>query len=222
MSDETLLRGIPLFDGLNEAARRVLAERSVVRRFAAGAALWQAGDEPRGLHVLLEGEVRVVRTFGGRRRVVHIEGPGGTLGEIPLFEGRNYPATAVASRRCTCVVFGMDAIVAGVTADPALALALLARLATRVRQLIERVERYSAHSIPMRLAAYLLERHEQVRGDVITLGRTQLEVAEELGTAREVLVRGLRALRQAQIIETAGRGRLRIRDAGRLREIAKG
>jgi CRP-like cAMP-binding protein len=116
----------------------------------------------------------------------------------------------------------MDAIVAGVTADPALALALLARLATRVRQLIERVERYSAHSIPMRLAAYLLERHEQVRGDVITLGRTQLEVAEELGTAREVLVRGLRALRQAQIIETAGRGRLRIRDAGRLREIAKG
>jgi predicted transcriptional regulator len=54
----------------------------------------------------------------------------------------------------------------------------------------------------------------------VTLGGTQQEVAEELGTVREVVVRAVRALCESGAIEPAGRGRYRVRDAARLRELA--
>jgi len=222
MVDEALLRRFPLFARTTDAALRVLAERAVVRRYGPDEVLWRTGDAPRGLHLLMEGEVRVVRGSDGRQRVVHTEGPGGTLGEVPLFEGTSYPATAIASRRSTCIVFDIDAIVEAMRADPMLALTLLGRLAARVRHLIERLERMYAYSVPARLAAYLLERGGGNAGAVITLGRSQLQVAEELGTAREVVVRGLRSLREAGILEAAGRGRLRVIDPHGLRRLAAG
>ena len=54
-----------------------------------------------------------------------------------------------------------------------------------------------------------------------TLGATQAEVAEELGTVREVVVKELRALRAAGVLRSAGRGRVEVADAARLREIAE-
>lgn len=218
--DEALIRSLPIFAGAGEAAIRVLSAGGIRRAFAPGTVLWLEGSAPLGLYVVQSGEVRVVRGRAGRLRVVHIEGAGGTLGEIPLFEGRTYPATAIASRRTECIAFSRDVVLDAIRADPDFALALLGRLAGRVRQLIERIERVSTLSVPARLAAFLLERHAQAEAATITLGRPQTDVAEELGTVREVIVRGLRALREAGLIESAGRGRLRITDEAGLRRLA--
>jgi CRP/FNR family transcriptional regulator len=221
MVDEAQLRRFPLFARIADPALRVLADRGVIRRYAPDQVLWRTGDVARELHLLIEGEVRVVRGSDGRQRVVHTEGPGGTLGEVPLFEGTCYPATAIASRRSTCIVFDIDTIVEAMRADPMFALTLLGRLAARVRHLIERLERMNTHSVPARLAAYLLERGARTTGAVITLGRSQQQVAEELGTAREVVVRALRTLREAGVLEAAGRGRLRVTDPAALRRLAR-
>jgi CRP-like cAMP-binding protein len=154
--------------------------------------------------------------------VLHEEGPGGTLGEVPLFERDGYPATAVAAEHTTCLVLGRDAIAAAMRADPELAWRFLARLAARVRTLVERIDGLAARSVPQRLAALLAARHETSgrARDPVSLGGTQQEVAEELGTVREVVVRAVRTLCAAGAIEPLGRGRYRVRDADRLRELA--
>ena len=105
---------IALFRHLNAHARRALAERGELRRFSEGEMLWNAGDTAHGLHIVLEGEVRVVRIVGGRQHVVHTEGPGGTLGDVALFDGPTYPATAVASQPSVCAVFSREALQAAV------------------------------------------------------------------------------------------------------------
>lgn len=215
-----MLDGIPLFRGLNAAARRELAARAVLRRFEPEAVLWRAGAEPRGLFVVLEGEVRVVRSSGGRQHVIHTEGPGGTLGEVPLFEGGTYPATAIAARRTLCLALGRDAIQAAIQADPELAFTLLARLAARVRHLVERLDRLAGRTVTARMAAYLLARREATGSSVFTLGRTQLEVAEELGTVREVVVRALRELREAGVVRAVGPGRIEVVDLEKLKLLA--
>ncbi len=212
MIEPGLLGNVDLFAGVNASARKVLCERGTVRRFEPDAVLWRRGGRPQGLFVVLEGEVRVVRVSDGRQRVLHTEGPGGTLGEIPLFEGSPSPATALAARRCACLVFDRETILDAIDVDPRFAFVLLARLASRLRQVIDRLERYSAQPVPARLAAYLLDRCGDEADTVFTLGRSQREVAEELGTARELIVRGLRALREAGTIESAGRNRFRVRD----------
>jgi len=211
---------IALFRTLNTNARRALAEHGELLRFSQGEMLWNAGDAARGLHVLLEGEVRVVRIVGGRQHVVHTEGPGGTLGDAALFDGLPYPATAVASRPSVCAMFSRKALHAAMESDASLAFALLGRLATRLRQVLGRLDGANARTVRQRLAHFLIGKFDTGGRSTFALGGTQTEVAEELGTVREVLVRELRDLREARLIAPAGRGRVRVLSAARLRQRA--
>ena len=52
---------------------------------------------------------------------------------------------------------------------------------------------------------------------VIAIGMTQQQLAEELGTVREVIVRELHALRTAGLVRSLGAGRFEIVDASRSR-----
>jgi CRP-like cAMP-binding protein len=220
--DPSELRRLPLFAGISHAACRVLAARSAHRAYDTGETLFAAGTEARGLYVVVRGRVRVVRDASGRRHVLHEEASGGTLGEVPLFEGGGYPATAVAAEPTTCLIIGRDAIAAAMRADPELAWRFLGRLAARVRTLVERVDRLAARSVPERLAVLLLARHESSSrpNGTITLGGTQQEVAEELGTVREVVVRAVRTLCASGALESLGGARYRVRDIERLKQLS--
>jgi CRP-like cAMP-binding protein len=222
MIDPDVLHRIPLFARLDPAAARELAARSVLRTFARGEVLWHAGGEPRGFLVIVEGQVRVVRTVHGRQHVVHVEGDGGTLGDVALFEGRPYPATAVAARRTVCLAVSRDGLLAAIRHDPELALALLARLAARVRHVIGRLDGLAARSVSARLAGYLLERRARTGAEPFTLGGSQSAVAEELGTVREVLGRALRGLRDHGLISVDARGGVTVLDEAGLRAAAEG
>lgn len=211
---------IALFQDLNADARRALAAGGQIRRFAKGAMLWNVGDAPAGLHVVIDGEVRVVRIVSGRQHVVHTEGPGGTLGDVPLFDGARYPATAFAACATTCAVFSRETLQRAIECDARLAFALLGRLASRLRQVIGRLDGANARTVRQRLSQFLVDRSAGMGAAPFTLGGTQTEVAEELGTLREVLVRELRELRDAGVIESTSRGRFLVRDVARLRRMA--
>jgi CRP/FNR family transcriptional regulator len=217
MVDLDVLSQAPLVGELPLAARRVLATKAVIGTYAAGQALWVAGEELNSLAIVLEGRVRVVREGRGRQHVLHSEGPGGTLGEVPVFTRGPAPATALAAEPTRCLLLSRDTIEAAIVAEPAVAWLLLGRLAGRVRTLVERVDRLALESATTRLAGVVLAELERSGSEVITLGMTQTQLAAELGTVREVVVRALRALRNAGLIEPAGRGRLRVVDRVQLR-----
>ena len=210
-----------LFAGIGAAARRELTARAVTRRFAAGEVLFTAGSEARGLFVILEGRVRVTRGARGRPHVVHEEGPAGTLGEVPLFDGGGYPATAVAQEPTRCLVYSPRAVAAAMAADPAVGWAIARALALRVRELMERLDAFAARDVTARVAHVVRARHRAAGGGPFTLGQTHERLAEELWTVREVVVRSLRRLRRRGVIASAGRGRYRVADARAL-DIAAG
>ena len=140
MVPERTIARVPWLAGLASAGRRELAARGVTRRFMTDQVLWRRGEEPRGLFIVLEGAVRVVRGSGGRQYVLHREGPGGTLGEVPLFGGGTYPATVIAEEPTECLVLSRAAVEAAVGRDPRLATLLLGRLSGRVRELAGRLD----------------------------------------------------------------------------------
>lgn len=213
---------LPLLSGLDPGAVAALLDRGTERRAGRGETLFRAGDPARGLFLIVEGRVRIVRETIGRGQVVHEEGPGGTLGEIPLFTGCPYPATATATESTRCLVFPLVAVRSAVAVDPELAFRLLGTLATRVRGLIDRLDRLVFAGVRARLAAWILERRRTAIGPVVSLGLSQERLAEELGTVREVVVRELRSLREAGVVRSKGAGRLEVIDPARLEAIASG
>lgn len=195
---------VPLFDGISPAARRELATRAVLRRFRAGEVLFTIGAPSRGLFIIIEGRVRVLRGVSGKPAVVHVEGPGGTLGEVALFDGGGYPATAIAQDDAHCLVISADALRAAMAQDPQVGWVMARALARRVRGLVERLDRYAGMNVTDRLERWLLER--AVNG-IVHVNMTQQQLAEELGTVREVLVRSLGELKRSGAVRAAGRGR---------------
>jgi CRP/FNR family transcriptional regulator len=170
----------------------------------------------------MDGRVRLLRESHGRTILIHHEERGGCLGEVPLFEGTTYPATAMAAEPTRCLVIHREAILEMVRTEPELALALLARLAARVRHVVDRLDRNTSQSTLGRLAEHLLARASASRARAFTLGASQQQAAEELGTVRELVVRGLRALRDRGAIVALGGGRYSVADEGLLRRIASG
>ncbi len=205
---------------LPPAVRQSLLSSGTRREFATGDVLYRAGARADSLYLVLEGRVRLVREQHARTVYIHDEGPGGALGEVPLFEGTTYPATAVAAEPTRCLVFAREAILAALHRHPELAMAMLARLAARVRLLVEKLDQTSSQSILARLAALLVARASAARGRTFTLGGTQQQAAEEIGTVRELVVRSLRTLRDRGAIEAQGGGRYVVLDGAMLRRIA--
>ena len=221
MLPELALTRTQLFRGIGTPAARLLAARATERRYGRGEVLFPAGAPARGLFVIQDGEVKVVRGRGGRQHVVHVEGPGGTLGEVPLLLGGGYPATAIATRATICQVFTREGLEAAIRADPEVAFAILRGLAGRVRGLVERLDGLATRSVTTRLAGLLVRQHRTSPGMPFGLGATQQTVAEELGTVREVVVRALGELRRQGVLVSAGRGRYLAPDPGRLEALAE-
>jgi len=194
-----------------------MAGLSTEREYAANEVIFLAGSPPQGLYLVMDGGVRVVRGRRDRQHVIHLETAGGTLGEVPLFAGGGYPATAIASEPTRCIVVSRAALRAAFAASPEFAFLLLERLGRRVRMLVDRLDRVTSQTVPARLARYLLDR----QADLVSLGVTQAQLAEELGTVRELVVRSLRLFCDRGLIERVGGGKYRLLDLKELERLAE-
>jgi CRP-like cAMP-binding protein len=98
------------------------------------------------------------------------------------------------------------------------------RLAARAQVLFARLDELRGHTVTARVAAALLERARRARGGGerpdFTLGMSQAALAEELGTAREVVVRALGALCAAGAVRRTGRARYAVERLDVLESIA--
>ncbi len=208
--------GLDRFDWIGAESRALLLREGTLREYAPGVVLWTAGSSPAGLHFVLEGEVKIVRGGGNKQHVIHRAWAGDTIGEVPLFSRGRYPATAIAVARTACLLVSEGLLRRAMEGDPDLGWRFLEGLSERVRGLVDRVDERSAVHVRERILRLLLDRHERSRTGWFRLGATQAEVAEELGTVREVVVRVLREVREEGIIESDGRGRYRVRHPERL------
>jgi CRP-like cAMP-binding protein len=164
--------------------------------------------------------VRVTRELERAAHVLHSEGPGGVLGEIPLFGGGPYPGTATAAEPTRCAVLATAHVELLLREEPEFARFALRRIATRAHVILRRLDELSAYTVTARLAAYLLARARTSAEAELTLGMSQGALAEELGTAREVVVRSLRSLCEAGAIRRIGRSRFAVSSAERLRSLS--
>jgi CRP/FNR family transcriptional regulator len=221
MLDVAALRAlVPALAELPEATLRRVVTAAVERSYAKGATLYRAGDAADGLYVIVAGRVRVSRETTTRVELLHTESAGGVLGEIPVFGGGPFPATANALAATRCLFVPVDAVQRLLNDDPAFVRFALAGLAERARVLLKRIDELTATTITARVAQYVLSRSSDTLGTSFTLGMSQEELARELGTAREVIVRALRSLIAAGAIARAGRSRFAIRSVTVLQAIA--
>jgi CRP-like cAMP-binding protein len=215
------LRHTMLFGSLADVELRALAALAVERRLSREEVLFIAGEEARGLYVVVSGAVRAFRAGpDGREQVIHTEGAGATLAELPVFDDGTYPATAVADEDSVVLFLAKGDVRAVCLEHPKITLAALKMLAGRLRRHAELVEALSLREVGQRLAHFLLteaETHgERLEGGItFDLMMTNGQIAARVGSVREVVSRALARLQQDELILLENR-RVTIPDEGLL------
>jgi len=200
-----------LFSELAEAELKFLAQRVVRRRYAAGETLFSEGEPCAGLYVVESGHVRIFKSSaGGREQVLSIEGPGGSVAELPVFDGGAYPASVCAVADATLLFVSKQDFQALCLAHPQVALKALKVVGARLRKLVGIIEELSFTTVRHRLAAYLL-RLAQKEGKLspggveILLPASNQELASQIGTVRELVSRNLSRLQAEGLLALDGR-----------------
>lgn len=226
MSAQTrdVLGRLSLFSRLGEEALEAVARRTVIRSVPRDAMLFRMGEPSRGLYVVLEGAIRVYRANReGREQVLHVQGPGRSLAEVPLFDGGPYPASARAAEDSRVLFLARDDFEWLYQNNPEIAVEVIRELGRRLRKMVGLVEKISLKDVAARVAMTLLEHAESVGsprdGLEFDLPRTQEELASELATTRESVARALSRLRREGAIAQRG-ARIVIRDLSALEAVA--
>lgn len=214
------LAQVRLFEGLPRAQLASLAEIAQLKRVAAGQALFEAGQPGTNFYAVVTGKVRVYRAApSGKEQVLHVFGGGEAFAEVPVFEGKTYPASAQALDDSLLVAIPRKGFVEVLRRDPELALGVMALLSARLRAFVGQIAQLSLKEVPERLAGYLLLLRAAQHTDELVLDLPKGQIAAYLGTIPETLSRALKKLADQGLIETSG-SRVRLLDPEGLAALA--
>jgi CRP/FNR family transcriptional regulator len=202
-----IISTIPLFNGLPEDQIVAIKKIAVKKHINKGEIIVSEGDEGEGFFVIVEGRVKVFKvSTEGKEQILHIFGSGQPFGEVPVFTGQRFPANAQAIDKTRVLFFPRASIVNLISANPSLALNMLAIMSIKLRQFAVQIENLSLKEMPARLASYLISlAGEQNKDEFVTLQISKGQLASILGTIPETLSRVFAKLSGQNLINVDGK-----------------
>jgi CRP/FNR family transcriptional regulator, cyclic AMP receptor protein len=195
-------------------------------RIPAGSVTHWEGEPAPFLELVISGVVRVFVTApDGRTMTIRYCRPGALIGAPSLFASP-YAMPAPTQALVDAELLRMSPTVARRAAkrDLRVATALLSEVSERVLSFVSEISGSAFATVRQRVARHLLDlaserlpepASEQRSGSELVVRVSQRELADAVGTAREVVVRVLRELRQEGIVWT-GRDQIVIADPAQL------
>ena len=200
-----------LLSSLTPVELKTLAARTVRKLFSAGELLFSEGEPCNGLHIIAQGKVRIFKTSAsGREQVLALNGPGESIAELPVFDGGPFPASASAVDDTEIAFISRRDFQGYCLEHPEVSLKVLTVVGGRLRRLVGIIEELSFTTIRQRLISSLLklaqsEGRKTPRGIEFQLPATHQELANQLGTVRELVSRNLMRLQAEGLLDVDAR-----------------
>jgi len=205
MSAEAL-RTIPLFANVDEQDLERIAATSVVRTFNKNSIVITEGDTSSSLYLILGGEVKIfVSDEDGKTNIINRLGPGEYFGELSLIDEEPRSASAEAVTKCKISILSRKYFVDYIVQHPRVAVSLLKGMGQRLRKTTDHAKNLALMDVFGRIANVLLQAAEEEDGRLITPALTQQDIADEVGSSREMVSRILKDLRAGNYISMEGK-----------------
>jgi len=202
-----LLANIPLFANLAENELQALASHAQRRSFPKNTVLMTEGETPDALYVIEQGKVKVfLNDEAGREVILAYEETGSYLGEIALLDEEPRSASVMTLEPTRVCIVSKSDFRACLSANPDVALGIIAALTRRVRKLTEDVRSLALRNVYQRLVEKFTELADDVDGVLVVREKlTQQDIANLIGASREMVSRVMRDLTSGGYISTSGR-----------------
>src|SRR5690606_438224 len=148
VSVQHYVQSIAYFQGIASDELHYIAEKSVLRTFAAGEVIFIEGQPADGLWIVEAGSVKIYKLNpDGAEHILHLRGPGTTFNDIAALDGGQNPASAMAlSAEVQTWLIPAPVIREILSQNPQVALNVIRLLAVRVRALVGQIEDLALYS----------------------------------------------------------------------------
>jgi CRP/FNR family transcriptional regulator len=188
-----------------------LIELAELLRFSADEVVYDVGDQPEGIYMVLSGQLKLIRSGPGyREHIVHLAEVNSMFGEASLFlEG--HPVTAVALQDSELMFFPREPFLECMGHHPRLQNYIMSVMALWMSQLIEKIDQLTLCDGAQRLATYLVGLHEKspysefMTGAQVELPTRKRDLATMLNMNQPSLSRILRQFQDQDLITVQGR-----------------
>jgi CRP-like cAMP-binding protein len=205
---EALLRATPVFRRLSPEDRATVAVASTVRRYEKGATIFEQGMPSDAFFTIAAGRVKISKMLPtGKDLIIEVFGTGDPLGAVAAYDGRPFPASAIALEDTTCVVIPRAVFFRLLEEHPSLVRGLMLGLTARLVELTNRLAEFSGGRIEPRVARLFLklarEMGREERGGLfIPLALSRQELADLTGTTIETCIRIMSRWGKQDIVRT--------------------
>ena len=214
-----ILKKSLIFSSLNEEELSGLVGLAVERSFQPDEFIFWEDDAPDYFYVIARGRIKVVKhSSSGKEFIIAFFGPGEMFGEVAVFEGKPYPASAQAISASKVLGIKRQNFLDFLATHPQVALRIINILGGRLRDAQGRLKDLAGERVEQRLARILLMLASRMGN---TLPFTRQELADMAGMTTETAIRLTSQLRERGIIRSF-RGQLIILDEVKLRALAEG
>jgi CRP/FNR family cyclic AMP-dependent transcriptional regulator len=201
-----MLSKVPLFSGLSPEELETIERHAVTKRYRKNTVIIEKGDEANSLYLVLEGRVKVyVADADGKEIILNEQGPWDHIGELALLGDSQRTASVVTLEDSNFLVLTKRSFQQCLTDHPGIALNLIGHLANRVRQLTEEVTDLALLDVYGRVAKTLTESATEQDGRLVTARLTHQEIADRVGSSREMVSKILKDLRTGGYVTVEGK-----------------
>lgn len=208
MDVEEVLRLTPVFRKLSPHDLHTIAEAAALRRFEKGETVFAEAAPSDAFYTIASGRVKIFKTLAsGKDLILEVFGSGDPLGAVAAYDGRPFPASAVALEDTVCVVIPRPLFFRLLEEHPSLVRGLMLGLTIRLVELTNRLAELSGARIEPRFARVFLKLGaEQGRpergGTFIPVSLSRRELADMTGTTIETAIRIMSRWGKENIVRT--------------------
>ncbi|HBR97710.1 MAG TPA: hypothetical protein DD979_10085 [Gammaproteobacteria bacterium] len=201
-----LLRSIPLFSGLDEAAIEKVAALVKTRSFKKNAVVVTQGDDTTSVYIVIDGRLRVFRDDAdGNEVILNDLQRGSWFGELAVLADSTRSASVVTLEPSQLGIISKQDLDQLLATNPMLTLSIAKFLARRVVELTEDVSDMAMLDVYGRVARTLEKHAKDEDGRLITGRFTHQEIAAMVGASREMISKILKELKIGGYIEVEGK-----------------
>lgn len=195
-----------LFEGLDEKALGEIRERATTRKFPKNTIIVTEGDETDSLYLIESGRVKFfLSDEDGNEVILNFQEGGDYFGELSLLDRAPRSVSVMTMEPTTLAVVSRDDFFACLRENPEIALNILTRMASRLRELSDEIRALALSDVYGRVKR-LLGRMAQERDDgaVVTEKMTHQQISQMVGASREMVSRIMKDLVNGEYIEADG------------------
>jgi len=216
MMDLSWLESFPDLQGLDQNARELLAKSARIVEAPVGTVGYREGGACGAYVMRLAGQSRVFKmSASGREILLYRVGPGETcvITTTCLLGNSDYPASTIVEKPIKDVIIPSAAFNQLMVDSKVFRTFVMTNYGALISDLIVLLDEVAFHSLDARLAKLLLDDGSD------HVQKTHQQIADELGTAREVISRQIKRLEQKGWV-ALGRGQVEILDREALTGLA--